>query len=91
MKYKVEIGQGCTSFYTEINGKGLGGEYNVMTNEEVDEFIDYLCQKFKEEYRNSTVSLDDLIRCFQSDSYESDKHPCETCGDTFSKEIWVFE
>lgn len=91
MKYKVEIGQGCVSFYTEINGKMVGGEYEPLTDAEINKFIDHLCEKFKEEYRQGTVSLDDLIRCFQSDSYESDDEPCDQCGDYFSKEIWIFD
>lgn len=92
MKYKVTISEGCTAFYTEINGKIVGGEYEptCLTNEEIDDFIDYLCEQFKKELRQSTVSLNDLIQCFQPDSWESDKNSCEQCGDTVHRKDWEF-
>ena len=87
-KYTVEIGEGCTSFYTTINDKLVSGEGEITSDEEIDEFVDYLCAKFKEELRSHTVSLDDLIKCFQSDDYEYDDTPCDQCGDNFSKTTW---
>jgi hypothetical protein len=92
MKYRVTISEGCTAFYTEINEKIVGGEYEptCLTDEEVDEFVDYLCKKFKTELKEGTVILDDLIKCFQSDRNETDEHDCEQCGDTVSRTVWEF-
>jgi hypothetical protein len=86
MKYKVEISEGCTSFYTSINDK-LDDE---LSTEEVDEFVDYLCEKFKQKLRDSTVVLNDLIRCFQPDNWESDNHSCDQCGDNVLRTYWEF-
>ena len=59
-----------------------------MTQEQIDEFIDYLCQKFKEELRQSTVSIDDLIGCFQYESCETEDGYCEQCGDSMTETTW---
>lgn len=90
MKYKITISEGCTAFYTEINDKIVGGEYEPtrFPEEEIDELIDYLCERFKEEYKQGTVQLDDLIKCFQPDSWHHDTESCEQCGDTVSTETW---
>jgi hypothetical protein len=87
LKYKVVISEGCRAFYTEINGKLLSED---ISNQEIDEFIDYLCSKFKKEYKESTVSLDDLIKCFQPDNWESDEDSCDQCGDTVHRNYWEF-
>ena len=60
-KYKIVKSEGCLSWGTTVNGQNIYGEYDPMTQEQIDEFVDYLCQKFKEELRESTVSIDDLI------------------------------
>jgi hypothetical protein len=90
MKYKVTISEGCTAFYTEINGKFVGGEdprYD-FTEKEIDELIDYLCEQFKKELKQHTVSLNDLIQCFQPDNWETDEHDCEQCGDSVHRRYW---
>lgn len=89
-KYNIVIGEGCTAFYTEINGKTIGGEYEPtrMTDEEVDEFIDYLLNKVKEGIKEHTICIDDLIKIFQYDDWECDKYPCDQCGDSASRTIW---
>jgi hypothetical protein len=90
MKYKITISEGCTAFYTEINGKFVGGEdprYD-FTEKEIDELIDYLCERFKEERKQCTVQLDDLIKCFQPDSWHYDDESCDQCGDTVSTQTW---
>jgi hypothetical protein len=90
MKYKITISEGCTAFYTEINAKFVGGEdprYNFL-EEEIDELIDYLCERFKEERKQGTVLLDDLIKCFQPDNWETDEHDCEQCGDSVHRRYW---
>ena len=81
------MSEGCTAFYTAINDR-LDGE---MSEDEVDDFVDYLCEKFKQDLRNSTVSLNDLIKCFQPDNWESDDNGCDQCGDTVHRTFWEFE
>jgi hypothetical protein len=90
MKYKITISEGCTAFYTEINGKIVGDEYepNRFPDEEIDELVDYLCIKFKEGLKESTVQLDDLIKCFQPDSWHHDSTSCDQCGDSVSATTW---
>lgn len=89
-KYKITISEGCTAFYTEINGKIVGGEYEptCFNDEETDEFVDYLCEQFKKELKQNTVNLNDLIECFQPDDWETDEHDCETCGDSVHRKYW---
>jgi hypothetical protein len=90
VKYKITISEGCTAFYTEINEKIVGGEYEptCFSDEEIDELIDYLCERFKEERKQGTVLLDDLIKCFQPDSWHYDDESCDQCGDTVSSQTW---
>jgi hypothetical protein len=90
MKYKITISEGCRAFYTKINDKVVGGEdarYS-FPEEEIDELIDYLCERFKEERKQGTVLLDDLIKCFQPDSCHYDDKSCDQCGDTVSSQTW---
>ena len=91
-KYKITISEGCTAFYTEINGKIVGGEYEPtrFDDAETDELVDYLCERFKEELKGSYVQLNDLIECFQPDNWESDEDSCEQCGDTVHRRYWEF-
>jgi hypothetical protein len=86
--YNIIISEGCTAFYTEINGKVLNDEYAPMSQEEIDAFIDYLCSKFKQELKEGTVNLNDLIQCFQPDDVKYDEHSCEQCGDTVCETSW---
>lgn len=87
-KYNIIISEGCTAYGTEVNKKLVYGEYDPMTQEEIDELVDYLCEKFKEELRESTVQLNDLIRCFQYDNAEYDSESCDQCGDLVTRIIW---
>ena len=89
-KYNIIISEGCTAFYTEVNGKTIGGEHEPtrMTDDEIDEFIDYLLVKVKEGIKNQEISIDSLIRAFQYDDWESDDEPCEQCFDTVHRTIW---
>lgn len=89
-KYNIIISEGCTSFYTEVNGKLTSGEYEptTMTREEIDGFVDYLLGKVKEGINDQTIQLDDLIKLFQYDDMEYDEHSCEQCGDTVLRTIW---
>jgi len=78
---KVEISEGCTAFYTTIDGKPI---------EEVDknQLLDYLLVKLKESVNRGEVSIDDIIKLFQYDDYETDSRPCEQCGDSVSRTFW---
>ena len=89
MKYKIIKSEGCLSFGTTVNGKDIYGDYNRMTAAEIDEFVDYLCEKFKNELKNNTVSIDDLIECFQYDEYETEEGSCDTCGDSVATTTWL--
>lgn len=87
-KYKIVKSEGCLSFGTTVNGQNIYGEYDPMTPEQIDEFVDNLCTKFKHELKNNTVSIDDLIGCFQYDECETEDGYCETCGDSVTTTIW---
>ena len=91
-KYTITISEGCTAFFTEINDKIVGGEYEPtrFPDEEIDELVDYLFQEFKKGFKESTVQLNDLIRCFQPDSWES-SDSCDQCGDSVYTQTWIFE
>ena len=87
-KYEIIKSEGCLSFGTTVNGKDMYGEYNPMTPAEIMELVDYLCEKFKEQLKNNTVSIDDLIECFQYDDSETEDDSCDTCGDSVSTTTW---
>ena len=87
-KYKIVKSEGCQSFGTTVNGQDIYGEYNPMTQEQINEFVDDLFLKFKEELNNGSVQIDDLIGCFQYDSCETEDGYCETCGDSVTETIW---
>ena len=91
-KYTITISEGCTAFFTEINDKIVGGEYEPtrFPDVEIDELVDYLFQEFKKGLKESTVQLNDLIRCFQPDSWES-SDSCDQCGDSVYTQTWIFE
>jgi hypothetical protein len=88
-KYEIVKSEGCLSFGTTVNGKDMYGEYNPMTPVEILEFVDYLCEKFKQELKDNTVSIDDLIGCFQYDESETEDSSCETCGDSVTTTTWL--
>jgi hypothetical protein len=87
-KYKIIKSEGCMSFGTTVNGQDIYGEFEPMTQEQINEFVDYLCEEFKKELRQNTVSIDDLIGCFQYDSYETEDGHCETCCDSVTETTW---
>ena len=88
-KYKIVISEGCTAFYTEVNGKIVGGEYEPsrLSETETSELIDYLCDKLRAGVHTGEICLDSLIQVFEADDYEydDDDDACETCGDTVSR------
>jgi hypothetical protein len=89
-KYNIIISEGCTAFYTDVNGKTVGGSYEPtrLTDEEENELVDYLLIKVKEGIANGTIDLNGLIGLFQYDDYETDDTSCETCGDSVSRTIY---
>jgi len=78
---KIVISQGCTAFYTTVDGK-LISEVNQA------ELLDYLLKKVKEEVTAGTISIDNVIELIQPDDEEYDKNVCEQCGDTVNRRIW---
>jgi hypothetical protein len=87
-KYKIIKSEGCMAFDTTVNGQKIYGEYNPMTQEQINEFVDYLCQKFKKELKQNKVSIYDLIGCFEYDSCKTKEGYCDTCGDSVTETIW---
>lgn len=92
MKYEVIISEGCRSFDTSINGKSWSTEYEPsrMAEREKEDFVNFLCEEFKRQLKENTVSIDDFIKIFQYDDYEMEDGACETCGDSVSETIWRF-
>jgi hypothetical protein len=87
-KYEIVKSEGCLSFGTTVNGQNMYGEFEPMTVEQIDTFVDYLCEKFKQELKDNTVSIDDLLNCFQYDECETEDGYCETCGDSVTTTTW---
>jgi hypothetical protein len=84
MKYKIEISEGCTAYYTLVNGVDI----NDLSEQQKTDFIDYLLQKLGEGLADNTVSLNTLIEAFQYHEYNADVNPCEQCGDFVTRTIW---
>jgi hypothetical protein len=83
---KIIISEGCTAFYTTVDGKLLYGEGdNVMTDEERNELVDYLMLKMKKDVDKGCILINNLIELFQYDDYECESHCCDQCGDTVSR------
>jgi hypothetical protein len=83
-KYKFEEVTGCRAFDFVVNDTSL----SVLSNEEIDEILDYLFVKIKEGIKENSISLESVVQLFQYDDYEHDPEPCETCGDTVSTTTW---
>ena len=91
MEYEVKIFTGCTSYGMTVNGKSWGGEYNLMSDEEKEKFVNFLCDEFKRQLKENSVDIQDFVQCFGYEDSNWDSHPCETCGDTTSETIWKFD
>jgi hypothetical protein len=91
MEYKIEINEGCTSFSTIINDKNWSGEdpRYCLTKEQQDNFIDYLIEKLRIDFKSGEIHIDRLIELYEYDEYESSDYSCDTCGDTTSTRKWV--
>jgi hypothetical protein len=89
VKYKIVKSEGCTSYATTINGKDIYDELGPMPQQEIDELVDYVCSKLKEQVKNGEIQyIDDLIKCFEYVSYNVESGSCETCGDSVSHTTW---
>jgi hypothetical protein len=83
-KYKFEEVTGCTAFDFVVNDTSL----SVLSNEEIDEILDYLFVKIKEGIKENSIQLENVVQLFQYDDYEHDPNQCETCGDHISSTTW---
>ena len=83
-KYKIVETTGCTTFDFSVNEKSVS-EYN---EEELDEILEYLFVKIKENIKENTIQLESVVQLFQYDDYEYDDHVCGQCGDTVSTTTW---
>jgi len=83
-KYKFEQIEGCTAFNFLVNGETLSD----LSEEKQEEILDYLLVKFKEEFKQRSVSISSLVELFQYDDYEHDPEPCQQCFDTISTTTW---
>lgn len=90
MKYEVVISEGCTAFYTSVNNKLWSGEYEVLSEEEKEEFVDFLCEEIKKQLKESTIDINDVISIFQCDESEWSNDVCDQCGDSVSTRTWRF-
>jgi hypothetical protein len=81
---EIVISQGCTAFYTLVDGVDI----NDMKPEELNIFIDTLLTKLKTQILENTVNLNSVIECFQYDEYNQDEHSCDQCGDSVSRTTW---
>jgi len=84
MKYNIEMSEGCTAFYTLVNDKNI----NDMSEQERDEFVDYLLAEIKQRVKENNVSIDRIIQLLEYDRYETDKYNCEQCGDVTTRTYW---
>lgn len=84
MKYKIQISEGCTSYYTKINDN----YYEDMSETEKLEFIQYLSHKLIHGLINNEISINSVIGVFQYDEYNYDSKSCDQCGDTVSVTTW---
>lgn len=84
MKYKIKKSEGCTAYYTEINGKLI----QHFSEHELYEFTEYLLHKIGEGIDDNTIALESLFNLFQYDDYKYDGKPCDQCGDSVWVTIW---
>ena len=82
---KIEKSEGCTSFYTLVDGKDL----NDFSPEELDLFVDKILATIKERIKQNNISIERIIDCIPYDDYSYDSHVCDQCGDTVSRTTWL--
>ena len=84
IKYTFIETTGCTAFDFSVNETSLSD----IPNEELDKILDYLFSKIKEGIKDNTILFEDVVKVFQSDSYEYDEESCEQCGDNVQTTTW---
>jgi uncharacterized Fe-S cluster-containing MiaB family protein len=83
-KYTFIETTGCTAGNFTVNESSLSD----IPNEELDKILDYLFSKIKEGIQDNTILFEDVVKVFQSDSYEYDNETCEQCGDNVQTTTW---
>lgn len=73
---KIKKVEGCTAFFTEINGKDL----DDLSKEEKENLIENLLHDLIQG-RGLDGAIHALLEHIEYDSYESGE-PCDQCGDT---------
>jgi hypothetical protein len=81
---KIIKTEGCTSYDWTFDGRRL----SEIAPEELEQIFIYLCLKFKEQMKDGTLSITNLVDVFYCDEYERDEYPCEQCGDCASTTTW---
>ena len=82
--YKFKLTQGCLAYNFTVDDKQI----DELSSEEKNSLIDYLLAEYKERIADGNRSIQSLVEAFDYDSWESDGHSCEQCGDTVSKTTW---
>lgn len=83
-KYEIKQTTGCTAYCTLINDRPI----EEFSEEELLEVVDYLLQQVKVHYKEQAILFQNIVDLFQYDDYESDRNPCEQCGDSVSTTTW---
>ena len=81
---KIVIMEGCTAFNTSVDGVSLVD----FSKKELEDFLDKLLAKIREDVVDHAIQIDSVIQLMQYDSYKSDEEPCEQCGDYVTKTTW---
>lgn len=84
IKYKIVETTGCTAYDITVNDRSISD----MTEQELDEVVDYLLQQAKVHYKEQAILFNNIVELFQYSDYESDGRSCEQCGDTVSSTTW---
>lgn len=88
--YTVLESQGCTAFYTDIDGKTITGE-GAEEIQDPERFIASVAEHVKQSVLKCNTPLEAiqiLSYTVDSDAYETDDHCCDQCGDSVSRETW---
>lgn len=83
-RYKFEEITGCTAFNFLVNEES----FSALPEDKQDEIVDYLLIKIKEEFKENSISINQIVGIFQYDDYENDPEPCSQCFDTIQTTTW---
>lgn len=84
---KILKSEGCTAFYTMIDGV----ELSDLSAAEQDKIVDVLFGQIKIGLKDGTVLFNNLLEVLQPDESEYEEVSCDQCGDSISRKIWNFE